>query len=240
MAIVSLVFILGKIYCTFLQMIFLESYNAGNWRAFLAVNSVPLLVCFVASFVFLRESPRYYFSRQQPELAFYEIERMGQFNNPNTFWLSDEEKSALLESQNEINKLLTDNVHISHLFSKQYVSFTIRIWIVFMLTSIVETTLYILMPFWLSDFDSKGFLFQLYMMLAELAAAIVVYFIIDSKQVGGRSKLVVIISLTMFLTCGLVSMYEYKALIYGLTFLSFLLKIMFTAEMVIMNESYTT
>jgi len=108
-----------------------------------------------------------------------------------------------------------------------------------MLTSIIETTLYILMPFWLSDYN-KGFMFQLYMMIAELMAAIAVYFIIDSKKTGGRSKLVVFISLLICAVSGLVYVYGRSTLIFGLSTISFLLKIMFTAEMVIMNENYIT
>lgn len=109
-----------------------------------------------------------------------------------------------------------------------------------MLTSIIETTLYILMPYWLKEYDSKGFLFQLYMMLAELCAAIAVYFIIDSKNTGGRTKLVVIVSLIIFGISSMTYIFESKVLIFGLSGISFFLKIMFTAEMVIMNENYTT
>lgn len=112
-------------------------------------------------------------------------------------------------------------------------------WIVFMLTSIIETTIYILMPFWLSDYNN-GFVFQLYMMIAELLAAIAVYFIIDSKKTGGRSKLVVLISLLIFGISVLVYIYGRSTLLFGLSTISFLLKIMFTAEMVIMNENYIT
>lgn len=93
------------------------------------------------------------------------------------------------------------------------------------------------MPFWLSDYN-KGFVFQLYMMIAELMAAIAVYFIIDSKKTGGRSKLVVFISLLICAVSCIV--YVYGTLIFGLSTISFLLKIMFTAEMVIMNENYIT
>lgn len=93
------------------------------------------------------------------------------------------------------------------------------------------------MPFWLSDYN-KGFVFQLYMMIAELMAAIAVYFIIDSKKTGGRSKLVVFISLLICAVSCIV--YAYGTLIFGLSTISFLLKIMFTAEMVIMNENYIT
>ena len=35
----------------------------------------------------------------------------------------------------------------------------------------------------------------MYMMLAELMAGIVVFFVIDSKKTGGRSKMVLILSL---------------------------------------------
>ena len=63
MTIVATVFIVGKIYCTGLQMIFLDDYKSGNWRMLLVINSLPLLLCFILSCWFLRESPRYYFTK---------------------------------------------------------------------------------------------------------------------------------------------------------------------------------
>lgn len=81
MSIVSFMFILGKVYCSALQMIFLDNYESGRWRLFLIVNSIPLLICFISSRIYLRESPRYYFMNNMQEEAFYEIERMGQANN---------------------------------------------------------------------------------------------------------------------------------------------------------------
>lgn len=80
----------------------------------------------------------------------------------------------------------------------------------------------------------------MYMMLAELMAGIVVYFIIDSKKTGGRSKLVLLLSVMIFVTSVILIIFEDYFLVYGLTIISFLLKVMFTAEMVIMNENYTT
>lgn len=78
------------------------------------------------------------------------------------------------------------------------------------------------------------------MMLAELMAGIVVYFIIDSKKTGGRSKLVLLLSVMILITSVILIIFEDYFLVYGLTLISFLLKVMFTAEMVIMNENYTT
>lgn len=80
----------------------------------------------------------------------------------------------------------------------------------------------------------------MYMMLAELMAGIVVFFVIDSKKTGGRSKMVLILSLMIGTVSVIQWIFEEDILVYGLTGISFLLKVMFTAEMVIMNENYTT
>ncbi|CAD8128532.1 unnamed protein product [Paramecium sonneborni] len=239
MTIVATVFIIGKIYCTGLQMIFLDDYKSGHWRMLLIVNSIPLLLCFISSLIYLRESPRFYFTKQNYDQGFIELEHIGKVNNGTSYQLTDEQKQGILEQQQQINQEQQPIKSIKYLFSKQYINFTIRIWIVFMLTSIIETTLYYLMPFWLGD-SQKGFMAQMYMMLAELMAGIVVYFIIDSKKTGGRSKLVLILSVMIFLTSLLLIIFEDVFLVYGLTIISFLLKVMFTAEMVIMNENYTT
>lgn len=63
MTIVATVFIVGKIYCTGLMMIFLNDYKSGHWRMLLIVNSIPLLLCFICCLIYLRESPRYYFTK---------------------------------------------------------------------------------------------------------------------------------------------------------------------------------
>lgn len=44
-------------------MIFLDNYKEGHWRILLIVNSLPLLLCFLSSWLYLRESPRYYFTK---------------------------------------------------------------------------------------------------------------------------------------------------------------------------------
>ncbi|CAD8192345.1 unnamed protein product [Paramecium pentaurelia] len=239
MTIVATVFIVGKIYCTGLQMIFLDDYKSGNWRMLLIVNSIPLLLCFICSLIYLRESPRYYFTKQNYDQGFLELEHIGKVNNGTSYQLADEQRQGILEQQQQINQEQEPIKTVRYLFSKQYIKFTLRIWIVFMLTSIIETTLYYLMPFWLGD-SQKGFMAQMYMMLAELMAGIVVYFIIDSKKTGGRSKLVLLLSVLIFITSVILIIFEDSFLVYGLTLISFLLKVMFTAEMVIMNENYTT
>ncbi|CAD8097926.1 unnamed protein product [Paramecium primaurelia] len=239
MTIVATVFIVGKIYCTGLQMIFLDDYKSGNWRMLLIVNSIPLLLCFICSLIYLRESPRYYFTKQNYDQGFLELEHIGKVNNGTSYQLTDEQKQGILEQQQQINQEQQPIKTVQYLFSRQYFKFTLRIWIVFMLTSIIETTLYYLMPFWLGD-SQKGFMAQMYMMLAELMAGIVVYFIIDSKKTGGRSKLVLLLSVLIFVTSVILIIFKDSFLVYGLTLISFLLKVMFTAEMVIMNENYTT
>ncbi|CAD8208345.1 unnamed protein product [Paramecium octaurelia] len=239
MTIVATVFIIGKIYCTGLQMVFLDDYKSGHWRMLLIVNSIPLFLCFVSSLIYLRESPRYYFTKQNYDQGFLELEHIGKVNNGTAYQLTDEQKQGVLEQQQQINQEQEPIKTVKYLFSRQYINFTIRIWIVFMLTSIIETTLYYLMPFWLGD-TQKGFMAQMYMMLAELMAGIVVYFIIDSKKTGGRSKLVMILSVMIFVASVVLIIMQDPFLVYGLTIISFLLKVMFTAEMVIMNENYTT
>jgi hypothetical protein len=77
-------------------------------------------------------------------------------------------------------------------------------WLVFILTSIIETSLYILMPFWLNQ-SSKGFTQVMYMMVSELIANLTVLRVIDSKVIGGRSRLVIVLALLI----GLVSMLVY-------------------------------
>ena len=63
MTFVATVFIVGKVYCTFLCMGLLSGFDAGHWRILVALNSLPLLFCCIGSVIYLRESPRYYLTK---------------------------------------------------------------------------------------------------------------------------------------------------------------------------------
>lgn len=58
-------------------------------------------------------------------------------------------------------------------------------WVVFILTSFIECSLYILMPFWLHE-HSHGFEIILFMMVSELLANVCIYRVIDNKLLGSR------------------------------------------------------
>lgn len=72
----TLMFVAGKIYLVALCFIFLDDYTSGNWRELIRFNSVPLIVCFLSSLVFLRETIRYYLNKGHYATAFEEIENV--------------------------------------------------------------------------------------------------------------------------------------------------------------------
>jgi len=63
MTLVATIFIIGKVYCTFLCMLLLTGFDSGHWRILTVLNSIPLLLCCMGSYLILRESPRYLMMR---------------------------------------------------------------------------------------------------------------------------------------------------------------------------------
>lgn len=233
MTFVATVFIVGKVYCTLLCMLLLEGFEGGHWRILTALNSLPLLLCCLGTYFILRESPRFLMMKNNFQQAFEEIELIAITNNKESgAVLSEQDKRGLMRTQQMLNS--GQEPRFREIVQQP---FTSRMWIVFVLTSILETSIYILMPFWLHSY-AKGFLSMMAMMLSELVANLCVGRIIDSTRFGGRQRLVIIIACVISCVSMAVYLFGEPLLMFGLTSISFLLKMMFTTEMVIMNENY--
>lgn len=49
----------GRIWLMILAYIFMESISSGNWRAIAICNSLPCIICFVGTLLWVSESPRF-------------------------------------------------------------------------------------------------------------------------------------------------------------------------------------
>lgn len=79
--VVTLLYVLGKIYFIVLCIIFLEDYDKGNWRALTIVNGIPFLMTFLLSFIIVRETARFRLINGEYCKAFEEIMRAERLNS---------------------------------------------------------------------------------------------------------------------------------------------------------------
>lgn len=66
----TLMYVAGKAYLVFLCFFFLEDYTTGNWRGLIRFNGIPVLLCFILSIIYLKETIRYYLNKGLYTVAF--------------------------------------------------------------------------------------------------------------------------------------------------------------------------
>jgi MFS family permease len=54
----QLIYIFGILYLQISCILFLKSFDSGNWRGLLRLNTLPGFFCLFLTLLFLRESPR--------------------------------------------------------------------------------------------------------------------------------------------------------------------------------------
>jgi hypothetical protein len=72
-------------------MIFLQSFDEGDWRGLLRFNTIPAIMSILLTLFFLRESPRLLLAKGDFVEAFREIDLMGRVNRKTYPGITEEE-----------------------------------------------------------------------------------------------------------------------------------------------------
>ena len=54
----------------------LEGLDSGNWRALILITAIPGIIAWFFAYFYLDESPLYFLTQGETELAFFVIEKM--------------------------------------------------------------------------------------------------------------------------------------------------------------------
>ncbi|CAD8178494.1 unnamed protein product [Paramecium pentaurelia] len=235
---VSLLFVLGKICLIILCFVFLDSLESGNWRGLMLFNGIPLTIAFVLSFIFLKETIRYQLNLGKFEQAFEEIEIILEENGKEDRILNEEEKKGLqLWQEKQQVEFQEQQLQKYGIFSSEYKTITLLLWLIYVLANFQSMTIYLLMPFLLAQKNS-GFSPMLILFIIEFCFSIIIYHFIDNPHYGGRINIIAYSGVALLLSNGLLFIFQEKILYLGLFVIKIATRGLFSTIGILACESY--
>ncbi|CAD8183875.1 unnamed protein product [Paramecium octaurelia] len=234
----SLLFVLGKIFLIILCFAFLDSFEAGNWEGLMLFNVVPLSIASVLSFLFLKETIRYQLNQGKFDQAFKEIETILEENGREEHLLDEEEKKGLQNWQEKQKaEFQEQQLHKYGIFSSEYRTITLLLWLIFILANFQSMTIYLLMPFLLARKNS-GFSSMLILFSFEFCFSIIIYYFIDNPHYGNRIKIIAYSGFALLLSNVLLYIYQESFLYVGLFIIKIATRGLFSTISILACESY--
>ncbi|CAD8146111.1 unnamed protein product [Paramecium octaurelia] len=235
----TLMYVAGKAYLIFLCFFFLDDYTSGNWRGLIRFNGIPVLLCFILSILYLKETIRYYLNKGQYTVAFQEIEEVQKQNNSSKEALNESEKDGLIAWQlRQNNLMIKENLNEENgVLSKQHLRITLQLWTLLILANFQNLSIYLLMPFLFAQ-ENSGFEHMLYLFLIEFVFAFVIYLFIDDPKYGGRVNIIIYASILLVITNLLLYIYQASFLFVGMLLIKIATRGMFSTLFIICCESY--
>jgi hypothetical protein len=127
----------------------------------------------------------------------------------------------------------------SELFENGLKGITIRLYLINGLIYAYECSLYLLIPFILHS-SKKGFMSLIIVNIGELCSCVLVSFVIDSKVIGGRVKLLALMAFLLVISNLGVYLYKESVIVFGLFCLKFLSRTFRAILLTICTESFST
>ncbi|KAM3128991.1 hypothetical protein pb186bvf_018908 [Paramecium bursaria] len=230
--------ITGKIYLVFLCFFYLQDLKTGNWRGMILLNLIPITLAFLGSIFILQETVRFQLAHEQYSQAFKQIDQMSIENNKdNAQLLTDNDKDGIIKWQ--ITQRTVKNIEEQGILSRRYVGQTLRIWGLMILANLQNMSLFLLMPYLFAESNSSVWSVFL-VFVSELLAAVLIYFVIDNKQYGGRIK--VLLGSTLLLLIANTGLYFLREsfLVIGMQMIKVGTRGLFSTVLLVGSESYPT
>jgi MFS family permease len=183
---------LGQLMSTIIAYFTLEDLSRGNWRLMLFICSLPPLLVWFLSYMYLKESPRYILLREQDISKGIDIlNYIGRFNDKNYKGFTNGEIEQLQDWRNNIMIDAEDDIKrdIITLFQdSRYKIITYGLCGVWFCITYLLYGLVFISPYFLMQ-AKNGILYLIITSLGEGSSGLLAYFIVDVRLFGRKNSL---------------------------------------------------
>ena len=193
---IQVFFVFGMIYATIMSLIFMESFDNGNWRGLLLAGALPSLLVLIGTICFVKESPRFLFTAGKFQEAIQCLEKIATINNEyRNVTLNQQEKEELLYWQQENLNKKEKKSTVKKLFKINNLLKTFPLLISWFGLSFNFFGMIFVLPFILGNNneqletkDPSGIFKYFLILFGELPALFIAYKIIDHKSFGRKNS----------------------------------------------------
>lgn len=206
MALIQLSLSFGMIFGICMGLAILSDLTHGNWRLLIVVCTLPAILAFVCSVLFLEESPRFEIVLGNNESAFKIIDKINVMNGSRKFGkLSDEQRKKMIRWSTNLNKtfISEDVASVRALFKDHGKMITPLLWIDWFASSFIYYGIVIFLPDTIEKINHEGkgtesndFIRLLVSTITELFAVLLAALLIDMKHFGRKNSMIIFYELT--------------------------------------------
>ena len=208
MSLIQLSLSFGFIFGICMALLILPDMSHGNWRLLIIVCSIPAIVAFLLSIIFLDESPRYQIILEQYDDAFNTIDKINTLNGRKKWErLSEGQKNKIVEWSSSVNKSFSkkDVASVKGLFKENGKIITPLLWMDWFTTSFVYYGIVIFLPETLEKIknetkgsESQDILKLLVSTVTEIFSVMLAAILIEFKFFGRKNSMIIFYFLTSF------------------------------------------
>jgi len=241
---VNFFFSIGSFYAVIVGKFCLDSLNSGNWRAMLIWCSLPSLIVWIGTLIFIKESPRYLIAINRIQEGVDVLNYMSEVNNPTLHQaISEAEIDDLRDWQRSLFSQNQD-VNFKSLVEPKHKRITILLSLMWFTLNFAFYGMTFILPFILAKFEAQqggtqGLDGILYTILGEVPSVVVGIYIIEKESFGRKGTTFYSALITVFLFI-IASFSSLSLLIPLLTIGRMFLKLSFSIMYPMTTEFYPT
>jgi len=194
---INFFFSLGKFFAVIVAKFCLDSLNSGNWRAMLILCSVPSLIVFLGTWLYVKESPRFLIAVGRIEEGVEVLNYMGLVNHPQDHQVvsRDEIEDLKIWQQNIFSQ--NQAADIKALFTPKNRRITTLLWIMWFTLNFTFYGMLFILPFMLSQLElqdssssTDGLDGLLYTIAGEVPSIFIALYIVEKEAFGRKGTIV--------------------------------------------------
>ena len=194
---INFFYTLGKLYAIGTASICLDSLSSGNWRMMLILSSLPSLVVFLGTWLYLKESPRFLVAKGKVAEGAEVLNQISKANDTNRL-VDRREKEALLDWHYHFNykSPIAQRHPLHNLLSAKFKRITILLWLIWFALNFVFYGMILILPFMLSAIEHSsggeegGLSGLLYTILGEVPSLVIALYLIEKQSFGRKNTLI--------------------------------------------------
>ena len=229
MAILTASMVIGELYGSLAAYVFLTNLSTGDWRVLIIVCTIPGVLSWFMSLVYLQESPRYELCSRHYNEAFTIIEQMATENHSETYKvIPPEVRRKLTQWAEELNDESVKNddkvASLKCLFHKERKYITPLLWFNWFTSSFVYYGIIVFMPYIMekisaaepkSEDDLNDIMKILISTTIEIISVAMAAFVIERKSFGRKNSMIIFYAIGSFTTLVVFFMKEVDFIIFA-------------------------
>jgi len=194
---INFFFSLGKFYAVIVAKFCLDDLTHGNWRAMLIWCSLPSLIVYVGTWIFVKESPRFLIAVGRIEEGVEILNHMAAVNHPEAHEVVSHDDVEELQEWQRTMFNTKDAADIRALFTPKYKRITVLMWIMWFTLNFTFYGMLFILPFILSKLEggsesggTGGLNGLLYTIAGEIPSIVIALFIIEREAFGRKGTII--------------------------------------------------